>query len=225
MTITTSTPIIDGFTPATYADLQTWLADHLARSDLAAQIPMFIRDAENMLNFGMDVPVHPVPPLRSREMLNVLPLTPDADGICDLPADFLEYTRVVDAGSLRRRMSYITPDAADEMFPSGAAGTGQYFTIIGGNIYTYPKVSNDIELTFYELIPALADVGSNWLLARNPTLYLYAALPFAMRFIHAPEGEIASVFASAASIINGMNRQSMVAQYARATLMSRGLCP
>jgi hypothetical protein len=64
-----------------YATLQTTIADYLARSDLTAQIPLFIQLAENRLRRD----------LRIRQMLKVSTTTTVAnDSTVELPSDYLQ---------------------------------------------------------------------------------------------------------------------------------------
>ena len=63
-----------------YATLQTTIANYLARSDLTATIPEFIRLAEDRLSRD----------LRIRQMLQIATTTIDStDGTVEIPADFL----------------------------------------------------------------------------------------------------------------------------------------
>ncbi len=206
----------------TFAELSTAIADNMARSDLTAYIPDFITLGENWLNYGSEN----VDPLRCRDMEAVTSpnLTPTA-GVCTLPTDYLGYIRVTEITGVRRPLNFITPDMAEISYPSRSAGLGEKFTIIGNSLYTFPLASNLIELVYYQRIPALtASATTNWLLTKSPNLYLRAALVQAYEFVK--DSEQTAVQASLASaLIKGMNRQSMVAQYARASLQSRGFTP
>ncbi len=205
----------------TYAELQTAIADNLARSDLTAYLPDFVTMAENWLNYGSEN----VDPLRCRDMEVVTSpnLTPTA-GVCTLPTDYLGYIRVTEITGVRRPLNFITPDMAEIYYPSREAGLAGHFTIIGNSLYTFPLASNLIELVYYQALPPLASNSTNWLLTKAPGIYLRAALVQAYEFIK--DSEQTAVQASLASaLIKGMNRQGMVAQYARASLTSRGVTP
>lgn len=203
----------------TYAELQTAVADHLARTDLTSFIPDFITMAENWLNYGSANS----PPLRSREMEEVATLTP-VSGVVTLPTDYIEYRRVVESTGVRRNLTYITPDMAEILYPSRSAGSGERFTIIGDSLYTFPLVSNDIELTYYQALPPLASNTSNWLLTKAPGVYLRAALIQAAAFIK-DDAELEKQASLGKALVAGMNHSDMLGKYARAGLTPRGITP
>lgn len=159
---------------ATYSDLKTSATEwYMGRTDLAAYADDFILMSEAFFNTT----------LRCREMETVATLTP-TDGVCTLPDDYLEYTRVVEAVSPRRTLEFITADAADRLYPTRPSGVASHFTIIGSNLTALPLSSNDIELTYYATIPALSDSNTtNWLLAKLPNLYLHACMMHAAEFV------------------------------------------
>jgi hypothetical protein len=206
-------------TIATYTDLQTAVSDHLARTDLAAFVPDFITMAENWLNYGSDN----VFPLRCREMEAVTSLVP-VSGVCALPSDYIEYRRVSENTSYKRTLDYITLDEAERLYPDGAAGLGERFTIIGTSLYTYPLVSNNVNLVYYQALPPLASNTSNWLLAKSPGVYLRATLVQAAAFIH-DDGELTKQVQLATSLIAGLNRTDMLGRFSRARLSIRGATP
>ena len=161
-------------TITSYDELKTaitnWFED---RSDLAAYADEFIDLAEAY--FSVE--------LRCREMEAVADMTPVAN-VCTLPSDYLEYRRVVEKAGLRRPLSFITPDAVEAHYPDRASGPACHFTIVGSALYIFPLSSNDIELTYFQQIPALsATQSTNWLLARSPNLYLHTCLMYAAEFI------------------------------------------
>lgn len=207
-------------TIATYSDLQTAVSDHLARTDLTAYIPDFITMAENWLNYGSEN----VAPLRTKEMEAVTSLVPTS-GVCTLPTDFLEWRRVSENTSYKRTLDYITLDEAERDYPDGAAGLGERFTIIGTSLYTYPLVSNNVNLVYYQAIPALSvSSTTNWLLTKSPGVYLRATLVQAATFIH-DDGELTKQAQLASALIAGLNRSDMLGRFSRARLSIRGVTP
>ncbi len=151
----------------TYSELKTavtnWFMD---RGDLAAYADEFIDLSEAYFNLE----------LRCREMETSTDLTPSSN-VCTLPTDYLEYKRVVEKVSPRRPLEYITEDGADQIYPDRESGLSCHFMIIGDNLTALPLSSNDIELTYYQKIPALSDSNTtNWLLTRSPGLYLHTCL-------------------------------------------------
>lgn len=158
----------------TYAELKTaipnWFRD---RQDLAAQTDEFIDLAEALLNSK----------LRCRQMETVASLTP-TNNVCTLPTDYVEYKRVVEEASIRRKLAYITEDAADGLYPSRYSGLACHFMIVGSSLTALPLSANNIELTYYQKLPALSDSNTtNWLLTEHPGLYLHACLMYAAEYV------------------------------------------
>lgn len=208
-----------------YASLKESIADRVGRSDLTSAssvIDEFIRDTTDYLNNGAD-PMSD-PPLRCREMEAVTDLTPSS-GVCTLPSDYLEYRRVVEKVSPRRELTYITPDQAESLYPSRTAGLACSFTIIGSSLYTFPLASNDIELTHYQQIDNLdGGTTTNWLLTKAPQVYLRGCLMFAADYFR-DDSEFAKQSALLRTLVSGLNGSNMLANYARASRMSRGSTP
>ncbi|HYE25095.1 MAG TPA: hypothetical protein VEG32_07840 [Clostridia bacterium] len=219
MTITTSGPIETGSTATTYSELQQQVSDFLARSDLADFIPTFINMAEDWFNYGTD----DMAPLRVREMEEVEELEPTS-GACDVPDDFLQHIRAVEVGSIRRVLSYITPDQAEFRHATRDGGIPVDFTIVGSSLYMFPLSSNDIELTYYAKIPQLVTAETNWLLQKAPTLYLRATLAVAADFIKDNE-EAAKNLMLTKALMAGLNRSDMIGRYARAGYTGQGYWP
>lgn len=163
---------------ASYSDLKSAITNwFLGRSDLASNVGDFIALTESYFNLK----------LRCREMETVVSLTP-ASNVCTLPADYLEYKRVVEEVSPRRRLAYITEDAADALYPFRQSGLANHFTIIGNALTALPLSTNNIELTYYAKVPALSDTATtNWLLAHSPNLYLHGCLFYAAEFVRDDE--------------------------------------
>jgi hypothetical protein len=205
---------------ASYSDLQQAISDNLARSDLASFAPDFITMAENWMNYGSAT----VSPLRCREMEAIVSLVP-VSGVCTLPTDYLEYRRVSEATSYRRTLDYVTLDEAERLYPNGLAGLGERFTIVGSSLYTFPSVSNNVSLVYYQAIPALSNANpTNWLLTKAPGLYLRAALAQAADYIK-DDNELTKQASLAGSLIAGMNHSDMLGRFSRAGVTLRGVTP
>ena len=157
---------------ANSTDLQAAIADWLARSDLAASIPDFVRLAEARLNLV----------LRCREMTASATLTPTS-GVCPLPADFVEPLAVVANASPGAVLEAVPLSWADAQFPTYSAGTPRYYALFGASLKTYPQSSATVTLTYLQALPPLASNASNWLLAKAPGAYLYGALLEAAPFL------------------------------------------
>lgn len=152
----------------TYGELKTAIQNQAERSDLSANIPDFIALAES--RFQREI--------RVREMEEQSLLTPTS-GAVTLPDSFLQMKRVTAQTTPKRVMEYVSPDWADQNYPidTGSTGQGAFYTIIGNSLKSYPQVSEQIQLTYYEQIEALSDSNtSNWLLEKAPDVYLWASL-------------------------------------------------
>lgn len=176
-------------TITTYAELKTAIGNWMARSDLTSYLDEFIDLAEAWFDTE----------LRCREMEASTDITPSSN-VYALPSDFLEARRVVEKASIRRRLEYISPDVVKDLYPARVAGLSTNWTIIGSSLYTFPLSSNDVELVYYQKIPALSGSNTtNWLLTRMPGLYLAACKAYANEFIMnrekaAQEFQIARMF-------------------------------
>ena len=203
-----------------YTTLVTAIGDNLARSDLTSYIPDFIMQAEQVFNYGGDN----IQPLRTRDMETVTSLSPTSN-VYTLPSDYLQYRRVVEEASPRRPLDYMDPVGIDQHYPLRYAGSSNNFTIIGDSLYTYPLSTNDVELTYYAVIPALTDSATtNWLITKAPSVYLRMSLMFAAEFVK-DNTEVAKHAEMARALMDGMNRSNMMANYARAGLTLRGNTP
>jgi hypothetical protein len=158
----------------TYANLQTAIANHLNRDDLTAAIPDFITLTEAQVNRR----------LRLAEMLTSTDVTP-SNGLAALPADFLEEQKVTLKSSPRQVLTQVSTDYADFSDPYRTAAKGCFYSVEGANIRVTPSDGTDIELTYYQKIPALSDSNTtNWLLTKQPGVYLYGAMIFSAPYLH-----------------------------------------
>ena len=150
----------------TYTELQTAIADYLARSDITAAIPDFIKMAEARMNRS----------LRTHDMEASATVTMTS-GSGSLPADYLEWISVTHDGSTYDSdLRYVEADSDEWRFRYRPNGNPQLFTILAGTLKIRPVVSGDCTLGYYQSIPALATNSTNWLLTRAPDLYLNYAL-------------------------------------------------
>jgi hypothetical protein len=192
-------------------------------SDTAGSIPddqlgEFVQFATAMFNFGSDE----IPALRTLEMQDVVTLTP-VSTVCALPDDYLQYRRVTIPASFRQPLLYITPEMVDERFPDRPAGTPCNFTIIGSSLYVLPTTANDVELTYFQKIPELTDDDpTNWLLAKNPALYLHASL-FQLAMYRRDDDLQSRSAAMIMSLMNGMTRTDTLGSYAYAQTTVSGM--
>ena len=155
-----------------YTDLQSTIADYLARTDLTSQIPLFIQLAENRLRRD----------LRIRPMLKVVTTTTTAsDPTVALPSDFLEMRDLHIEANPIQTLIYQNPS---NFFRNAKAGTltGGYptiYTIMGSEFQfaPIPDSTYTLKMVYYSSPSYLSStVSSNTFLAYCPDLLLYAAL-------------------------------------------------
>jgi hypothetical protein len=175
------------------------------------QLGEFVQFATAMLNFGTEE----IPALRTRDMHAVATMTP-VSSVCTLPTDYLQYRRVTVPASFRQPLTYITPEIMDEWYPDRPAGTPCNFSIIGSSLYPLPTTASNVELTYYQKIPDLvADGDTNWLLTKNPALYLQASLYQLAMFRRDDDLQSRSA-AMILSLMGGMARTDLLGNYAYA---------
>lgn len=134
----------------TYSDLQTTVANYLARSDLSSQIPDFIRLAEIRLRRE----------LRIRQMLkNVTTTTTSGDGTVQLPSDFLEMRDLYIDGDPRQPVSYLTPSLFTRNAQATYSGKPFQYTILA-NEFSFAPVPDSqytLYMLYYSAPPFLSD--------------------------------------------------------------------
>ena len=148
-----------------YTELQSAVADFIARSDLTSKIPDFIAIAEARLSHA----------LRAHEMQTTSTgsLT---DGVIALPSDYIEWLSARWVGSRTQDLAYVEPDSPEWRFRFRPNGDPQMFTIMAGNVEVRPIQTGNLKLYYYQSIPALASNSTNWLLTKCPDIYLYTSL-------------------------------------------------
>lgn len=195
-----------------YAGLQAAVADWVDRDDLTAQIPAFIMLAETAINLKLE----------HRKMETIVSLTP-TDNVCSLPSDLLKIRRAV-YGAGRSELYAVTPEAADEQYLNSGSSTCAY-TIVGDNLKLYPTGTDDVELTYFQKVPALSDSNtSNWLLAEAPHLYLYATRAMAYDFFK-EDASFQLNMGLASQIVESLNTQSRISQYTKMRYTPKGNTP
>lgn len=153
----------------TYADLQSSIANFLARDDLTSYIPDFIRLFE----------CEACRKLKVRLQETTTTLTPSS-GVATVPTDYLGYRRVTWTGSPIHDLDYVAPPIYAGYLESGS-GTPTVFTIEGSNLRVAP--SDDTALTFDYFARTAAVSGSlNWLYTNHFDAYLAGTLAQANAF-------------------------------------------
>ena len=105
-----------------YADLQSSIANFMARNDLTTQIPEFIQLAESRMSRELET--------REQEKRSQATLTAGDEYIA-LPNDFREVREVKINASPTRVLTYYSPAALDSMYSSNGEGMPEGYSIVG----------------------------------------------------------------------------------------------
>ena len=155
-----------------YTDLQSTIADYLARTDLTTQIPLFIQLAENRLRRD----------LRIRPMLKVVTtLTTASDPTVALPSDFLEMRDLHIESSPIQTLVYQNPSNFYRNTKASTADSGapKFYTVMGSEFQFAPIPDSEytLKMVYYAAPTYLGStVSSNVFVANCPDLLLYASL-------------------------------------------------
>ena len=155
-----------------YTDLQSTIADYLARTDLTTQIPLFIQLAENRLRRD----------LRTRPMLKVVTtLTTASDPTVALPNDFLEMRDLHIESSPIQTLVYQNPSNFYRNTKASTADSGapKFYTVMGSEFQfaPIPDSAYTLKMVYYASPVYLSSSNSsNAFLANCPDLLLYASL-------------------------------------------------
>lgn len=155
---------------ATYSDLQTAVANYLARSDLTSQIPDFIRLAEIRLRRE----------LRIRQMLkSVTTSTTAGDETVQLPSDFLQIRDLYIDGNPIYPLDYMTPSVFSRNSRSFESGLPVNYTILADDFKFAPAPDSAYTLVmlYYSAPTFLSDSNTTniWTVNAMDCL-LYASL-------------------------------------------------
>lgn len=152
-----------------YADLQTSIANFLARDDLTAQIPNFIQLAEARINRELET--------REQEKRVQAPLVAGDEYIA-LPTDLREVREVKLNTSPLTVLSYASPTGLDTQYSSNGQGKPQGYSIVGKEMKVRPVPDSGytMEIIYIGNVDALSAVSTPTLFIRSPDLYLYGAL-------------------------------------------------
>lgn len=153
-----------------YTDLQSTIADYLARTDLTTQIPLFIQLAENRLRRD----------LRIRPMLKVVTTSTTAgDSTVALPSDFLEMRDIHLETNPIQTVIYQNPSNFFRNTGVTISGMPIYYTVTGSEFQfaPVPDSAYTLKMIYYASPTYLSStVSSNVFLANCPDLLLYASL-------------------------------------------------
>lgn len=160
-----------------YSDLQTTIASYLARSDLTAMIPDFIRLAETRLRRE----------LRIRQMLKVATTTATAgDSTIELPQDFLQMRDIHLNTNPVTSLEYLSPSALFRNARTADSGLPHQYTVLAEEFQLAPVPDSDytVSLLYYSAPPFLSTGNTtNAFTNTCPDLLLYGALGEAEPYI------------------------------------------
>ena len=152
-----------------YAELQTAVANFMARSDLTNQIPDFITMAEARMSRELET--------REQEKRSQATLTAGDEYIL-LPNDFREVREVKINASPTRVLTYYSPSALDSMYSSNGQGMPEGYSIVGleMKMRPIPDSAYTSEIVYIGSLPNISTTTTPTLFIRSPDLYLYGAL-------------------------------------------------
>ena len=153
-----------------YSDLQTTIASYLARSDLTAMIPDFIKLAETRLRRE----------LRIRQMLKVVTTTTTAgDSTVELPSDFLQMRDLHINTNPIQTIEYLSPSNFYRNTYSAISGLPRQYTVLAQEFQFAPLPDGEytLQMMYYAAPPYLSSTNtSNVFLTNCLDLLLYGAL-------------------------------------------------
>ena len=161
-----------------FAQLQATIASYLARTDLATQIPEFIRLAQDRLSRDLYI----------RQTLKVATTkTTAGDATVELPADFVAMKDLHISST--NPIQTVTFQSTSNFFRNArvlVSGPPTFYTLLGSEFQFAPVPDTDytLKMVYYHKPPYLSDtVSSNLWLATTPDLLLYASLGEAEPFL------------------------------------------
>jgi hypothetical protein len=157
-------------TLATYAELQTAMADFLNRDDLTSVLPTFIRLAESRIDRDLR---HFRQEKRSTAQLDTQ--------YSAIPADYLRPIRLQILDGSTNPVEPISTAQMLQLRADNYDHTGKpthYALTAGGlELYPTPDVVYNASLVYYARVAALSGANTtNWLLTEAPDAYLYGSL-------------------------------------------------
>ena len=160
-----------------YANLQTNIADYLARQDLSEKIPMFISLAEKRLNRD----------LRLRQTLQQSTYTMPDGFTVPTPSDFLE---MQDLHLVANPVIPLTFQTVSQFYRrsggSNAQGVPINYTLVADNFVLAPQPTGatEVSMTYYKIPQPMSDTNpTNEYLDVCPDLVLYASLAESAPFL------------------------------------------
>lgn len=155
----------------TYANLQTAIIDFSHRTDLSAQIPDFIRLAEDKVYAQLE---------SNQQDTKVTLATVANQEYVTLPTDFMDFRSIaVSLNSISDTLTYVTPDQYQSQYRDTQTGMPRVYTLIDSVMYMrpIPNAVYSLSAIYTASFTSLSGTNTtNWLLTRYPSIYLYASL-------------------------------------------------
>lgn len=154
---------------SSYAELQTAIANFLARNDLNSVIPDFIQLAEARINRELET--------REQEKRSQATLVAGDEYIA-LPTDLREVREVKLNTSPITVLNYASPSSLDSTYSGNGLGKPLGYSIVGKEmkLRPVPDSAYTAEIVYIGNVDALSAVSTPTLFLRSPDLYLYGAL-------------------------------------------------
>lgn len=154
----------------TYTELKATIASYMARTDLTAQIPDFIRFAEIRLRREV----------RIRQILKMTTLTTTSGtSTVNIPTDFIEAKDFVVSTNPIQALTYASPSAFSRNTRSTESGKPLDYTILATQFQFAPVPDSNYTLNLLHYFkPTFLDDSnaSNEFMVNIPDLLLYASL-------------------------------------------------
>lgn len=151
------------------------------RDDLVSLVPDLVLFAEERLSADLEA--------RGIESVMTLPTVAGVASV-SLPAEVVEIRSIGIPNQLP--LARLSVDAFNTRYSTGDAGVPRNYSVIGDALYLGPKPDAvyQLALNVRRTIPPLsADSPSNWLITRNPSLYLAAVMVELMINVRDAEGQ------------------------------------
>ncbi len=207
----------------TYANLQTAIANELARSDLTSYIPDWITLAEGEANVKIYCRL-----MDQRATATVDTTTAEPEYI-SLPSDFMvmKWIRLPNVSG-KPKLEFMTPTQIDEYttYIGNATGQPEFFTVFGDEMQLAPVPDSNytLEMLYRKNVPPLATNSTNWLLTNYPQYYLYASLKHSAPFLK-DDNRIVLWKALADEAVEDIKNENISAQFSAGPVTIRTATP
>lgn len=201
-----------------YADLQTAIADYLARDDLTTWLPNFVQNAENKLYRRLN--------LRNEETSLSLDVS---SGVATVPTDFkeLKFAYYLN-GSTAVPLQWMTLDGLYKEFPTRSGSTAQPEAIAreAGNFIFGPIAADGTGVlrgVYYAKQDPLRTTSPSWYSTNAPDALLWGSLLEAYAFIRLDLADQKWAIATTAynDAVLSVEEENMNAEYTAGTIQQR----